>query len=267
MKNRDFKINNLNVSQIREIIKNSTIDELKEIYLKLEKDDRKSVKQISTQISKKIENYENEIKRIESLYEIHDFIKEKYNAKIIIFLDEVGRGPLAGPVTAAGVILKENPYIFHVNDSKKITHKKRLEIINEINKKNIFYNCQSLNSKKIDNLNILQATLQAMRKVILTSEKILNNKIDLVVIDGNQKIPNLPNKQITIEHGDSKVYGICLASIIAKEKRDNIMKKFDVIYPGYNFKQNKGYGTKEHIEAINRLGISPIHRMTFLSNI
>jgi len=174
---------------------------------------------------------------------------------IIAGTDEVGRGSLAGPVVAAAVILKEK--IYGLEDSKKLTPKKRDELSEEIFKKS-YFGYGVVSNKKIDQINILKASLLAMKRAILN----LPIRPSLVLIDGTYKLDlNIPME--TIIGGDSCEDTISAASIIAKVYRDKLMVKYDMKYPDYNFKSNKGYGTKDHLSSLKVFGYSDIHRKTF----
>lgn len=196
---------------------------------------------------------------------LYDFDKE-YN-RLIIGVDEAGRGPLAGPVVAAAVVInKYSQYLEEVNDSKKLTEVKREKIYeNILNDENIIFGVGIVNSDIIDEINILQATYMAMRKAI--DDIVIINKEDyLVLVDGNREIKDCNYMQETVVKGDAKSLSIATASIIAKVTRDRIMKEFDNTIPGYNFSKHKGYGTKEHYKLLRENGISNIHRKTFLKN-
>lgn len=266
MEDRKINISCISVEQIKKEIETLNINELKKILSELYLDNRKSVQKLAIQIEKKISRYHSQIEEMESLYNMQEYYKNTYKADCVLCIDEVGRGPLAGPVTVAGVVLENNPYILDVKDSKKLTSKKRNLIFKQVEQKKIFYAYQNINSRHIDEINILNATLYAMKKLIFKCEKKLNKKIDLVLIDGDKTIKGISNNQVAIEKGDNTIYGIALASIIAKVIRDSYMDKLDQIYPGYNLKNNKGYGTKEHIDAIKKLGATLIHRQTFIKN-
>ncbi|WP_434579163.1 ribonuclease HII [Thermoanaerobacterium thermosaccharolyticum] len=186
----------------------------------------------------------------------------KLNYKAIGGVDEVGRGPLAGPVVAGCVVLPKDVFIPDVNDSKKLGEEKR-ELLSEVIKKNaIAYGIGIIDNEYIDSVNILNSTYEAMRIAISK----IDVEIDCLLIDA-VKIPNIDIMQKPIIKGDMKSISIAAASIIAKVERDNLMKKYDELYPQYGFKKNKGYGTKEHIEAIKKYGPCPIHRKTFLKKI
>ncbi len=188
-----------------------------------------------------------------------DFEKEIWaKGKIPAGVDEAGRGPLAGPVVAAAVVLPDDCIIKGLDDSKKLSHSKRERIFEEIKSVAISYAIGIVEPEEIDRINILQAALLAME----ISVKKLTTKPDYLLIDGNQKT-SLLLMQETIVKGDSKSCSIAAASIIAKVTRDSIMKEYDLKYPEYNFKGHQGYPTKEHYEAIREHGPCPIHRRSF----
>ena len=174
-------------------------------------------------------------------------------------VDEAGRGPLAGPVVAAAVILSEETIIEEVNDSKKLTPKKREILFDKIKSQALSYGIGIVDSTTIDKINILQATFLAMKQA-LNELKITP---ELVLVDGNHTIPGLEIKQEAIVSGDAKSQSIACASILAKVTRDKIMDEYAKQYPQYLFEKHKGYGTKAHIEAINKFGACSIHRKTF----
>lgn len=184
------------------------------------------------------------------------------NINIIVGVDEAGRGPLAGPVVAAAVIFDKDTFIEGVDDSKKISEKKRDILSEQIIKSAIGYGFGIVDQKTIDEINILQATLKAMKEAVDS----LLQTADLILIDGNKSfLSKIPTK--TIVKGDSKSFAIAAASILAKVKRDSIMRQEAVKYPNYAWEKNKGYGTKEHIKAIKEFGYSDLHRKSFLKNI
>ena len=179
--------------------------------------------------------------------------------RIICGVDEAGRGPLAGPVCAAAVILPPNEEIPGLNDSKKLSDKKRRELYPIIKQKAIAYGIAFADHKEIDEINILQATYLAMERAINQ----LSVKPELALIDGNRaKDFGIPVE--TVVHGDSLSASIAAASVLAKVTRDDYMLEMAEAYPGYAFEIHKGYGTKAHYAALTELGASPIHRMTFL---
>lgn len=173
-------------------------------------------------------------------------------------VDEVGRGPLAGPVVSAAVILDSSLEIDGLDDSKKLSEKKRLELSRKIKESAIAWNLASASIKEIDSLNILQASLLSMKRAV-EGLKIIPEK---VICDGNYK-PDISIECEAIIKGDSSVKSIMAASIIAKVTRDELMKDLDKIYPAYGFKKHKGYPTKFHLDALKLLGPCKIHRLSF----
>lgn len=182
--------------------------------------------------------------------------------KVVCGIDEAGRGPLAGPVCAAAVILPVDCEIEGINDSKKLSEKKREKLFDIIKEKAVAYSIATASEKEIDEYNILQATFLAMRRAVENLEV----KPDIALIDGNQK-PHLEIEEQTIVKGDSKSISIAAASILAKVTRDRYMKEMAEKYPHYAFEKHKGYGTKLHYEMLEKYGISEIHRRTFLKKL
>ena len=174
-------------------------------------------------------------------------------------VDEAGRGPLAGPVCAAAVILPRDLEIPGLNDSKKLTDLKRRELYDIITEQAVSYGIALVSHEEIDEINILQATFLAMERAVAQ----LNVTPDLALVDGNRS-PNLEVPVRTVVKGDSLSASIAAASILAKVTRDRLMEELDETYPAYGFAVHKGYGTKRHYEALTQYGPSPIHRMTFL---
>ncbi len=188
--------------------------------------------------------------------------ENKYKGKLIAGIDEAGRGPLAGPVVCACVImpLDEDKLIDGINDSKKLTEKKREELYDKIIERAIAYSIVEVDERTIDRINILNATKQGMKRALDG----LKVKPDIVLIDAVKLDTDLP--QDNIIKGDAKSYNIASASILAKVYRDRLMKKLSVKYPQYNFAKHKGYGTKEHIENLKKYGKCELHRETFIKN-
>lgn len=184
------------------------------------------------------------------------------NIKIIAGVDEVGRGPLSGPVVAAAVILDENICFEKINDSKKLSEKVRDELYEEIIGKAVSYGIGIIDNFEIDKINILQASLKAMK---IACEK-LSPSPDLILIDGNKSFYTKTLTE-TIVKGDGKSQSIAAASILAKVTRDRMMEKFAEEFPEYNWAKNKGYPTKEHREAVKKFGPTKLHRMSFLGKI
>lgn len=188
-------------------------------------------------------------------------IEQGYN--FICGIDEAGRGPLAGPVCAAAVILDKDTEIIGLNDSKKLSEKKRELLYDEIIEKALCYSVAFATVEEIEEINILEATYLAMRRA---AEGLKINP-DYILIDGNRTPPNLPAKSSTIVKGDAISCSIAAASILAKVTRDRYMLTLPEKYDVYNFKKHKGYGTKEHTDLIKQYGPSDIHRLSFLKNI
>jgi len=177
-------------------------------------------------------------------------------------IDEVGRGPLCGPVVASAVILPKDCRILYLNDSKKLSEKKREELYDVIMEQAVAVGLGMATSQRIDEINILQATYEAMR------EAVANLKVKpAVLLNDAVTIPGVDIPQIPIIKGDAKSVSIAAASIIAKVTRDRMMVEYDRMYPGYDLASNKGYGTKVHMEAIKAMGPCEIHRRTFIKNI
>ena len=176
-------------------------------------------------------------------------------------IDEAGRGPLAGPVVAAAVILPKDIFLPFLNDSKKVTEKRRDVLFDEIKQNAIAYGIGIASNTLIDEINILQATYEAMREAINSLEK----TPDVLLVDAVH-IPDINIKQVGIVKGDAKSVNIAAASILAKVTRDRIMAEYDKIYPEYGFASNKGYGTATHIAALKEVGPCAIHRKSFIGN-
>lgn len=234
------------VSQIKDFLKNIPITDVINELEQFKDDERKSVQTVIEQYQKKYNSYLSEISRLD---EISSYEKKYYQSGVefIAGIDEVGRGPLAGPVVASAVILPKDCKIIGINDSKKLSEKKRQELFYEIKDKAIAIGVGVVSNIVIDEINILQATYEAMRVAISKLEVVPNQLlVDAVTI------PDVNIPQEGIIKGDAKSISIAAASIIAKVTRDEMMKKYAEVYDGYFFEKNKGYGSKEHIEAIKK---------------
>jgi ribonuclease HII len=209
---------------------------------------------------KKLEAEENEYNRFQEMckYE-RDLFSRGY--KLIAGIDEAGRGPLAGPVVAGAVILPENVYIRYLNDSKQLTPKLREELYLEIKEKAVSYGVGIVDEKRIDTVNILNAAKEAMKQAV----RELLQKPEMLLIDAIH-LDDIEIPQISIIKGDCLSVSVAAGSIIAKVTRDKLIEKFDEVYPEYGFARNKGYPTGDHIEAIKKYGICPIHRLSFTKN-
>ena len=202
-------------------------------------------------------------KELQRLQEIKKIEKELYaqGVKNICGIDEAGRGPLAGPVVAGAVILPKNCDILYINDSKKLSEKKREELYDAIMEKAVSVGVGYAAPERIDEINILQATYEAMRealsKLAVQPDLLLNDAVT---------IPGISIRQVPIIKGDAKSISIGAASIIAKVTRDRLMKEYDSVFPEYGFASHKGYGAQTHIEALKKHGPCPIHRKTFITH-
>ena len=192
---------------------------------------------------------------------MREFENKYSDLAYIAGIDEAGRGPLAGPVVAAAVILPKDIFLPFLNDSKKVTEKRRDVLFDEIKQNAIAYGIGIASNTLIDEINILQATYEAMREAINALEK----TPDVLLVDAVH-IPDINIKQVGIVKGDAKSVNIAAASILAKVTRDRIMVEYDKIYPEYGFASNKGYGTATHIAALKEVGPCAIHRKSFIGN-
>lgn len=246
------------INEIKEILKNTDVTALSEFIKHYNTDERSGVKKLVFKAAKEIEAYNKEVARTENL----KFFENKYSDyNYICGIDEVGRGPLAGPVVAGAVILPKDCDILYINDSKKLTAAKREELFQIIMEKAVSAKTALVSPQYIDKVNILQATYEAMRKAIAT----LDVQPDILLNDA-VNIPLVNIKQVPIIKGDAKSISIGAASIIAKVTRDAMMVEYDKIYPEYDFASNKGYGSAKHIEALKKYGPCPIHRRSFIHN-
>ena len=203
-------------------------------------------------------------KKKKRLNQLKEYEKNLYEegVKLIAGIDEAGRGPLAGPVVVGVVILRETSFIEGINDSKKISEAKREKLYEEITNEAVAWSVGIVDETRIDEINILNATKEALTKAISN----LKIKPEIILVDALDKIDTLSIPYISIIKGDAKIYSIAAASIIAKVTRDRIIRSYDKIYPEYEFIKNKGYGTAKHIEAIKQYGLCPIHRRSFTKN-
>ena len=234
-------------------------ERLCELISAYESDERDGVQKIIASAQTRIAKLEAERARIETM----KFFEKKYGEfEYICGVDEAGRGPLAGPVCAGAVILRKDTEILYLNDSKKLTPKKRDELFDEIKEKALAWSVGMSDPQRIDEINILQATYEAMRKAIAG----LGVKPDILLNDF-VVIPDIDIKQVGITGGDAKSVSIAAASILAKVTRDRLMDEYDAQYPEYGFAKHKGYGTAQHIEAIKTHGLTPIHRLSFVGNL
>ena len=203
---------------------------------------------------------EKEIERLTLLKAEEEKIYNSSDIKYVCGIDEAGRGPLAGPVVVGAVVLSRDSFIEGINDSKKISEKKREALYETITNEAISYGVGVVSQDKIDDINILNATKLALTMAL----KELKVKPDLIIVDALDKIDTLGIPYISMVKGDAKIYSVAAASIIAKVTRDRMMQEWDAIYPAYGFAKHKGYGTAFHIEAIKENGLCLIHRRSFI---
>ena len=247
-----------NIGEIKKILQNTKPSELQPFIEEYSKDERTGVKQIVSSAVKKKEAYEKELLRLDDMM-IYE--RKYFDFNAICGIDEAGRGPLAGPVVAGAVILPKGLKILHVNDSKKLSAKQRDELYDEIMEKAVSVGIGFASHTRIDEINILQATYEAMRNAVSqltpTPDVLLNDAV---------RIPELTMRQVPIIKGDARSVSIASASIIAKVTRDRMMTELAKKYPEYGFESNKGYGSAEHIEALKKYGPCEIHRRTFIGH-
>lgn len=244
--------------EIKELFQAACVDELPELIKEYEVDERSGVQKLVETAQKKLLALEREKQRMEQL----KLYERKYaEFSYICGIDEVGRGPLAGPVVAGAVILPKDCDILYINDSKQLSEKKREELYDIIMEKAIACAVGYATPERIDEINILQATYEAMREAI--------NKLtpapDILLNDA-VNIPGVVLPQVPIIKGDAKSISIGAASIIAKVTRDRLMVEYDKVFPEYDFAGNKGYGSASHIAALKKYGPTPIHRKSFIKN-
>lgn len=249
-----------NIGDIKAQYQAASVDELPEFIEAYKEDERAGVQKLVASANKQLQDLEKEKERI---YKLQEYERKYGEYEFICGIDEVGRGPLAGPVVAGAVILPKDCDILYINDSKKLSEKKREELYDIIMEKAIACGIGYASPERIDEINILQATYEAMRLAIadlgVVPQVLLN---DAVTIPGVDK----GILQVPIIKGDAKSISIGAASIIAKVTRDRLMVEYDKVFPGYDFAGNKGYGSASHIEALKTLGATPIHRKSFIKN-
>lgn len=246
------------IASIKKHLEETTFEKRPNIMKLYEADERQGVQKLLEKYKKEQERFRFELERTERMKEFEYKYKEY---AYICGIDEVGRGPLAGPVVAGAVILPKDENILYLNDSKQLSAKKREELYDVIMEKAVAVGIGVVPSATIDDVNILQATYEAMRIAIGK----LSVKPDILLNDA-VNIPGVDIKQVGIVKGDARSVSIAAASIIAKVTRDRMMEEYDKIYPEYKFASNKGYGSKDHIAALKEIGPCAIHRSTFIHN-
>lgn len=246
------------MGEIRAEFANACAEEYPSLYEKYGEDSRSGVVKLLEQYRKKEEALKKEIARTEAM----KVFEHKYeHLGYLCGIDEVGRGPLAGPVVACAVILPKDCDILYLNDSKQLTAKKREELYKVIMEKAVSVGIGMTGPQRIDEINILQATYEAMRQAIGNLKV-----VPQVLLNDAVTIPEVTIPQVPVIKGDAKSVSIAAASIVAKVTRDRMMVEYDEVMPGYGFASNKGYGSAAHIEALKKYGPSPIHRASFITH-
>lgn len=246
------------IQEIKEEFAHAEGKEKKILVERYRDDSRKGVQTLLQRVHREEEKLRLERERLEQMKQ---FEKKYASYEAICGVDEAGRGPLAGPVVAGAVILPKDCSILYLNDSKQVSASRRELLFEEIQEKAISYGVGIISQERIDEINILQATYEAMEAAIAQ----LSPEPDLLLVDA-VTIPRVPMKQVGIVKGDARSISIAAASILAKVTRDRIMQEYDKLYPEYGFAGHKGYGSQAHIEAIREYGPCPIHRKTFIKN-
>ena len=248
----------ISLADIKKELKEADMALIPEVIDRYSKDERSSVQKELQSAQKRYDKYIKELERLEQMA----IYEEKYSDyEFICGIDEVGRGPLAGPVVAGAVILPKGARIPYINDYKQLSEAKREELYDIIMEEAVCAATGEATCTRIDEINILNATYEAMREAISK----LDPKPDLLLNDA-VTIPGVDIRQVPIIKGDAKSMSIAAASIIAKVTRDRMMVRYDEIYPGYGFASNKGYGAQAHIDALKKMGPTPIHRRSFIGN-
>lgn len=248
----------MKIGEIRDLLQAAEDQMLPDFITRFESDERSGVQQLVQRAQKRLDALEKERERLMAMRQYEEQYKD---CQAICGIDEAGRGPLAGPVVAAAVILPKDCEILYLNDSKQLSAKKRELLYDEIMEKAVSVGVGYATPQRIDEINILQATYEAMRQAV--------NKLSVcpdILLNDAVRIPRLPMQQVPIVKGDAKSVSIAAASIIAKVTRDRLMMEYDKAMPQYHFAANKGYGSAEHIEALAVYGASPIHRRSFITH-
>lgn len=250
----------LNIKEIDQLLSTLSIEELKEQLVTYETDTRTGVIKLIDKYNRKIQAYEKE----QALWQLKCDFDSIFHEDVytIVGVDEVGRGPLAGPVVAAAVILPYNAQLVGLKDSKKLSEAKREMLYEQIQDVALGIGVGVVDADRIDEINILQATFEAMQKALAE----IKIEVDKILVDGDKVIPGFEVRQEAIIGGDDKSASIAAASVIAKVTRDRMMKAYAHTYEQYDWENNKGYGSQKHYEAIRCYGITPLHRKTFLKN-
>lgn len=247
------------IKEIKLLFEQSEKEQWNALFSHYAADERAGVQKLVCQYRKKLQAHEKEQQRLEKMLEFERKYGDAFTC--ICGIDEAGRGPFAGPVVAGAVVLPVGLKIEGLNDSKQVSARRREELYDEIKEKAVSYGIGMSSPARIDEINILQATYEAMQHAV----EDLSVVPDLLLNDA-VTIPQIPIKQVGIVKGDARSLSIAAASIMAKVTRDRLMVEYAELYPEYGFEKNKGYGSLEHREALQKYGPCPIHRHTFIHN-
>ncbi len=250
----------LTVAEIKKMLCESDEDSFKVLERSLQADTRKGVKNAIEVARRRIESERNERMRLEQMYSFEHELAKSHNAQLVLGCDEVGRGPLAGPLAVGAVVLNHDFFIEGLRDSKQLKPSQREKIADEIKNLALSWSIQFIEPEVIDNIGMSESLKRAFRNA---SEEIEESGIvpDIILLDGNAL--HFDKREVNIVKGDAQCASIAAASIITKVERDSLMSKLDKEYPLYGFASNKGYASPEHIEAIRTYGLTPIHRKSF----
>lgn len=246
----------MTIGEIKKIFDGTEMAELPGVLMQFGSDSRAGVKKLVEAYKKRYEKAHEEAGRLEAML---CFERRYRHFGFVCGVDEAGAGPFAGPVSAAAVILPENCIIEGLDDSKKLSEKRREELYAVITERAVAYGVAFVENGEIDEINILQARHKAMMMAV----EMLDPRPDFILFDGNN-VPATDIPNLGLIEGESKSASIAAASILAKVERDRLMMEYHRTYPQYGFDRNKGYGTAEHIGAINKYGLTPIHRRSFV---
>lgn len=246
------------ISEIRNEFLQAADTDLPLLFDAYAEDSRAGVASLIAKYQKKLDRLAKERERLELM---RTYEHQYASLGLVCGIDEAGRGPLAGPVVAGAVILPEDCEILYLNDSKQLSEKRREELFEEIREKAVAYGIGMASPARIDEINILQATYEAMREAVAALDP-----QPQVLLNDAVRIPDLAFTQVPIIKGDAKSLSIAAASVLAKVTRDRLMREYDQVMPEYGFAAHKGYGSAAHIEAIRTYGPSPIHRRSFIKN-
>ena len=249
----------MKIKEIENLLRETSVEGLPECMAAFKTDERSGVQKLLKKYENKYIDYKHQMNEWTMRMAFDEVFEEH---ECIVGVDEVGRGPLAGPVVAAAVILPKNAQLLGLKDSKQLSYAKKEELFVDIQEQALAIGIGVVDATRIDEINILQATFEAMREA-LSQIKV---PYHCILVDGNKEIPKVACLQQAIIGGDNKSASIAAASVIAKVTRDHMMEEYAKLYPGYDWESNKGYGSSKHYEGLRANGITPLHRKSFLKN-